>query len=102
MTNNDTIAERLIDLQYDDDIVDSHTLYGFLDEYLQATSPALIPADLDDQRATLIDAIEYDLLDLLENDLLLDEDEDIALVDDTAHRREVCTLIADKLLARIR
>lgn len=103
MTNNtDLTAERIIDLQYGEEVYDRASLRGFLDAYLGATSPALIPEDLDDQRATLIDAIDDDIKDLLSNGgELLDEDDDFELVQDDGYRRGIATIIANKLLARI-
>lgn len=78
--------------------IDTDSIYGYLDEYLGMTRPHLIPADLDNRRATLIDAIEFDLLDRLDNDALLDDDNDLALSEDPDYRRLICTIAADQLL----
>lgn len=95
--NHDLIAELIIDQQYDDEIYDADSFYAYLDDSISFT---LIPADLDDPRATLIDSLDADLHDLTANDALIDEEIDIALHDDTDYRRLICTKIADKLLAR--
>lgn len=103
MTNNTTTAHR-ISTAIDIDIYDDASLDAYLDDYLNIADPASIPADLDDKRATLIDAIDADLTDFLDNDYLegmIDESQCIALSDDDDYRRTICTIIADQILANL-
>lgn len=101
MTNNtESLAWAIIEI-VDIDIYDAASLRAYLDDYLASTSPALIPDDLDDQRATLIDAIDADISDYLDEYDLIDADTDIELKSDGGYRRGIATIIANKLLAQI-
>lgn len=96
-------AERIIDMQYDDDLYDYNSIRGYLDEYLGTTSPADIPEDIPNWHPLLKAALSADIKDWLSNgnELLDNEDDDYELVKDDTLRGQICSLIAAKLLARI-
>lgn len=99
----DLTAERIIDLQYDDDLYDYNSIRGYLDEYLGTTAPQNIPEDVPNWHPLLKAALSADLKDFLSNgnELLDDEDDDYELVADDDLRSRLCSIIAAKLLARI-
>ncbi|WNO27761.1 hypothetical protein SEA_HUWBERT_114 [Microbacterium phage Huwbert] len=101
--NTDTIAERIIDAQYDDDIHDHDTLRDYLNEYYDAVGLDINTVETaDETHAALTNALDADITDLLKNgNELLDEEEDSDLLNWPDVRHHICSLVATKLIARI-